>query len=107
MFFPDAWAQAAGAAQPSMIEQFFPVVLILGVFFIFIIRPAQKRQKTQAQFLSSLQRGSQVVTSSGILGTIEGITDLYITLEIADGVRIRILKNQIAGPAHPVEVVKK
>jgi preprotein translocase subunit YajC len=97
MFFSYAWAQAAAAPQPSMIEQAFPFLLILGVFFFLIIRPAQKRAKTQATFTSTLKRGDSVLTSSGILGSIEGITDTFVTLEIADGVRIRILKSQIAG----------
>jgi len=100
MLFPVAWAQAAGAAaQPSIIEQSFPFILILGVFFFLIIRPAQKRAKQQSSMMSSLKRGDNVLTNGGILGTIEGITEQFIVLEIADGVRIRILKNQIAGPA--------
>ena len=98
MFFPSAWAQAAATAQPSIIEQTFPFLLILGVFYFLIIRPAQKRQKNLATFASTLKRGDSVLTSGGILGTIEGITDQFIILEIADGVRIRILKNQISGP---------
>ena len=107
MLFPVAWAQAAAAApQPSIIEQSFPFILILGVFFFLIIRPAQKRAKTQQAMMSALKRGDHVITNSGILGTVEGITEQYIVLEIADGVRIRILKNQIAGNAE-VGVAKK
>lgn len=106
MLFPIAWAQAAASPQPSIIEQSFPFILILGVFFFLIIRPAQKRQKVQQGVLSSLKRGDSVLTSGGILGTIEGLTDQFVVLEIADGVRIRILKNQIAGMAQQ-EMVKK
>lgn len=99
MLIPEALAQGATAAQPSIIEQGFPFVLILGVFYFLIIRPAQKRAKTQASMMSALKRGDSVITSGGILGKIEGITEQFITLEIADGVRIRILKNQIASNA--------
>lgn len=108
MLFPVAWAQAAptAAAQPSIIEQGFPFLLILGVFYFLIIRPAQKRAKTQAQMMTALKRGDSVITSGGILGKIEGITEQFITLEIADGVRIRILKNQIAGNAEAGAVQK-
>lgn len=106
MLFPLAWAQAAGAAQPSIIEQSFPFILILAVFFFLIIRPAQKRQKTQSEFLAGIKRGDAVITSGGILGTVEGITEQFVVLEIADGVRIRILKNQITGSAQQ-EIVKK
>ena len=98
MFFATAWAQAAAAApQPSMIESAFPYVLIALVFYWFIIRPAQTRAKTQQSFQTGLKRGDAVVTAGGIFGTIEGITDQFVVLEVAQGVRIRILKNQIAG----------
>lgn len=99
LFSTSAWAQAA-PAQPSMLEQFFPFLLIFLVFFFLVIRPAQKRAKTQSAFLSSIKRGDSVLTSGGILGTIEGLTDQYVTLEVADGVKIRILRSQIASSAN-------
>jgi preprotein translocase subunit YajC len=106
MFFSIAWAQASAPPQPSIIEQSFPFILIVAVFYWFIIRPAQNRQKTQATFQTAMKRGDSVITSGGILGTIEGITEQFVVLEVADGVRIRILKNQIAGNAQQ-ELVKK
>lgn len=93
------WAQAAAQPKPSLLEQFFPFILIFLVFFFLVIRPAQRRQKTHATFTSSMKRGDSVLTSGGILGTIEGITDQFVTLEIADGVKIRILRSQIASSA--------
>jgi preprotein translocase subunit YajC len=106
MFISEAWAQAAGAASPSFIEQSFPFILILIVFYFLIIRPAQTRQKTQSTFISGLKKGDSVLTSGGIMGTIEGLTEQFVTLEIAAGVRIRILKNQITGSSQ-TELVKK
>ncbi len=93
-----AYAQDA-QPKPSMLEQFFPFILIFLVFFFLVIRPAQRRQKTHHSFVSNLKRGDSVLTSGGILGTIEGITDQFVTLEISDGVKIRILKSQIASSA--------
>lgn len=95
-----AFAQAAGGAKPSMLEQFFPFILIFIVFFFLVMRPAQKRQKTHASFLTNLKRGDSVLTSGGILGTIEGLTDQFVILEISNGVKIRILKSQIASSAN-------
>lgn len=92
-----AWAQEK--AQPSMLEQFFPFILIFLVFFFLVIRPSQKRQKTHQDFLSKMKRGDSVLTSGGILGTIEGITDQFVILEIAEGTKIRILRSQIASLA--------
>ena len=99
MFSSTAWAQtAAPGATPGMIEQFLPFVFIIIIFYFLLIRPQQKRAKTHREFVTNLKRGDQVLTSGGIFGTIEGLTEEYVTLQIADGVKIRILKAQIASP---------
>lgn len=92
-----AFAQQAGggATAPSGFEMFLPFIFIFVIFYFLIIRPQAKRQKDHQKFVAELKRGESVVTTSGILGTIEGITDAYVTLEIADGVRIKILRSQI------------
>ncbi|NCN41132.1 preprotein translocase subunit YajC [bacterium] len=95
-----AYAQAPGAAKPNLFEQFFPFILIFLVFFFLVIRPSQKRQKSHQTFLSGMKRGDSVLTSGGILGTIEGLTDQFVILEISEGVKIRILKSQIASSAN-------
>ncbi len=97
-----AWAQA-GQAGPSVWEQLMPFVFILIIFYFLLIRPQQRRAKNHQIFLEGLRRGDSVLTSGGILGTIEGLTDQYVTLEIAKDVRIRILKNQIASSANSGE----
>lgn len=106
MFSSIAWAQAAGAPQPTTLEQFFPFIIIILVFFFLVIRPAQRRTKQHAGFLTSIKRGDSVLTTGGILGTIEGLTDQFVILEIASGVKIRVLKTQVASGV-PDEVVKK
>ncbi len=105
--FNSAWAQTAAAgATPGMLEQAMPFVFIFVVFYFLLIRPQQKKQKTVATFLQSLKRGDAVLTAGGILGTIEGLTEQFATLEIASGVRVRILRSQIAGPAKESEEKK-
>ncbi|RME15886.1 MAG: preprotein translocase subunit YajC [Bdellovibrio sp.] len=84
-----------------------PFVFIIIIFYFLLIRPQQRRARQHSEFLQKLKRGDSVLTSSGILGTIEGITDKFVTLEIADGVRIRILKSQIASLANQNEDQKK
>jgi len=101
------WAQAAsghGKAAPSILEQLMPFVFIFIIFYFLLIRPQQKRGKVHADFLTKLKRGDNVLTSGGVFGIVEGLTDRFVTLEVADGVRIRILKSQIASP---VEEEKK
>ncbi len=99
LLFSAAWAQApAGAApQPSLLEQFFPYIIIFGIFFFLVIRPQQRRAQNHKTFVEKLKRGDSVLTSGGILGTIEGLTDQFVTLQIADNVKIRVLKSQIAS----------
>ena len=89
--------------QPSMLEQLFPFLLIGFVVYFIFIRPQQKKYKQHHEFLAKVKRGDEVLTNSGIFGKIEGITDQFIVLEVADKVRIRVLKNQIASLAYQSE----
>lgn len=93
-----AWAQApaATAAPPPMWAQLMPFVFMIGIFYLLIIRPQQKQRKAHQEFLSKLKRGDEVVTNSGILGRVEGLTDTVITLEIADGVRVKVLRSMVS-----------
>jgi preprotein translocase subunit YajC len=93
-----AYAQAAagGAAKPSLVENLMPFVFILVIFYFFLIRPQAKKMKTHDQFITALKVGDQVITASGIFGTIAGITDEFVTLEVADDVKIRVVKKQVS-----------
>lgn len=87
---------ATGGGQPSALEMFVPFIFIFVIFYFLIIRPQAKRQKEQQKFISEIKRGDEVVTASGILGRIDGLTEQFVTLEIADGVKVKMLRNQIA-----------
>ena len=76
--------------------QFLPLVLIFAVFYFLLIRPQQKRMKDQQAMLSRLSAGDEVVTGGGILGRIIEVNDPFITLEIAEGVRIKVQKSQVS-----------
>jgi preprotein translocase subunit YajC len=65
------------------------------VFYFLLIRPQQKRMKDQQAMLGRLAAGDEVVTTGGILGRITEVNDTFVTLEIADGVRIKVQKAQI------------
>ena len=76
------------------------MILILPMFLIFyflIIRPQQKQQKKHKAMVQALGKGDKVVTNSGIFGTITGIQDIAVTLEVAKNTHIRILRSHIAG----------
>jgi preprotein translocase subunit YajC len=98
MFWSVAHAQA-GASAPSMFESFLPLIIIFGIFYFLVIRPQAGRMRKHQDALKSLKRGDEVLTTGGILGTIKGITEKWVTLEISDGVEIKTLKSQIAGLA--------
>ena len=85
------------AAQPSALEMFFPFIIILVIFYFMIFRPQSKRLKEHDKFLTEIKRGDSVVTASGILGTIDGMNDQIVTLDLGDGTKMKILKKQIAG----------
>ena len=95
-----AWAVEVPKAFPAL--QFVPFLLVILVFYFLIIRPQQKKAKQHLDFLKSLQRGDQVVTASGIYGTVTGIADAVITLEVAEDVRIKVAKPHISGKAPQV-----
>ncbi|MCB0378458.1 MAG: preprotein translocase subunit YajC [Bdellovibrionales bacterium] len=86
------------AESPSFLVQAVPFLAMFAIFYFLMMRPQIKKQKAQQEFVNHLKRGDRVLTSSGIFGTIEGLTERYVTLEVADGVNIRVLKSYLAGP---------
>ena len=88
-----------GAAAPQK-EGWNPLVgilLMLAVFFFLIILPQSRKAKKQTQFLTSLQKGDDVLTQSGLYGKIYGLADRIVTLEVAPNVRVRIDRQSISS----------
>jgi len=98
MLISTAYAQAAGAAPggADLLMQFLPLVLILVVFYFLMIRPQQKRAKEHRALLAAVRRGDTVVTMSGLIGKVAKVQDNEILLEVAEGVRVRILKSTVS-----------
>src|SRR6267143_29285 len=76
----------------------FLVAIFFGIFYFMIIRPQQKQQKTHKSFLESLKKGDEVITNGGLIGRIAGVQGDVLTLEIANNVRVRVLKDQVNRP---------
>jgi len=91
----------AGGGNANPLLTFLPFVLMIVVVWFLLIRPQRKRQKELQRMLGQLSKGDKVVTSSGILGTIVGITDTRVVLRVGDDPRsetkIEMLKSAIAG----------
>jgi preprotein translocase subunit YajC len=89
-----AHAQSAAAASPGLVD-FLPLIIIFILFWFMLIRPQMKRAKEQKKMLSELQKGDEVITSSGQVGKISKIGEQYVSLEIADGVVTHVQKQSI------------
>lgn len=100
-----AMGQAGGAAGQGsgglLSTPLFPIILMIGVMWFFLIRPQQKKQKEHREMLSNLKKGDRIITSGGLHGRITGITESALTLEIADKVRVKVSRSHVAGIAQP------
>ena len=84
------------AASPSIIGSLWPLLLMFVVIFFFFIRPQAKKQKEQVKFLDALDKGEEVVTTSGIIGRVNKIEGSIVTLAVAEKTFIRVTKGSIS-----------
>jgi preprotein translocase subunit YajC len=91
-----AFAQAApGAAQPSLISPLIMMVLFFVIFWFIAIRPQMKRAKEHRALLAGLAKGDEVVAAGGLLGRVADIAESIVTVEIADGVMVKVQKQAV------------
>src|SRR5579864_1022625 len=93
---PDAWAQTAPGGSGGIAPLLMMVVFIV-IFYFLLIRPQQKKSKEHQSLVSKLASGDEVVTTGGLLGRVIDVGDTFITLEIADGVRVKVQKFQVSA----------
>ena len=80
------------------IAQFIPLILIFVIFYFFLIRPQQKRVKEHKSMVESLKRGDEVITSGGIIGTVDRVMeDDRIEVIIGDNVKVQIIRSTITS----------
>ena len=104
MFVTPAHAQAAGGDPLAGFGSFVPLILIFVIFYFFLIRPQQKRAKEHKAMLEALRRGDQVITAGGIHGKVTKVKDDgEVEVEIADGVRVRVVKSTVATVVNKTE----
>ena len=99
MLISAAYAQGTGIFDnQSALIQFLPLVLIFVVFYFLLIRPQQRKAKDHKTMLDALRRGDRVVTGGGIIGTVARVENPEeVTVDIADGVRVRVLRSTISS----------
>lgn len=98
MFITPAFAQAAGGGAGSMFSSFLiPMVLMFAIIYFLMIRPQQKRVKEHREMVSALRRGDTVVASGGLIGKVaKVIDDNEISVELAEGVKVRMLRASVS-----------
>ena len=99
MLISAAHAQGTGIFDnQSALIQFLPLVLIFVVFYFLLIRPQQRKAKDHKTMLDALRRGDRIVTGGGIIGTVARVENAdEVTVDIADGVRVRVLRSTISN----------
>lgn len=103
-----AFAQGLGGGGTNdVLMSLVPFVLIFIIMWFLIIRPQQKRVKTHQEMIKNVRRGDTIITSGGIIAKVSKvIDDAEIEAEIADGVRVRILKGMVSDVRAKGEPVK-
>jgi len=92
---PAALAQEA-AAGPSIVMQILPLIFIGVVFYFLLIRPANQRQKKHREMINAVKKNDEVVTAGGLIGKVTKVSDDEVTVEVAEGVRVKALKGMLA-----------
>ena len=109
MFVTPAFAQTAGAGGAmGGLGQFVPLILIFAIFYLFLIRPQQKRAKEHKAMLNTLRRGDAVITQGGIFAKVTRVKEDSdeLELEIAEGVKVRVVRSTIATVVSKTEPAK-
>jgi preprotein translocase subunit YajC len=89
------------------IGQFVPLILIFAIMYFLLIRPQQKKLKDHQAMVKALRRGDQVVTQGGIIGKVVKVKDDgELELEVAEGVKVRVIQNTIATVVSKTEPAK-
>lgn len=97
MFVSPAYAQAAGApGGAAAFAQFIPLLLVFVIMYFLILRPQQKKMSQHRAMVAALKKGDQVITQGGLIGKVVAVRDDELDVELAQGVRVRVVRSSIA-----------
>jgi len=96
-FIENGYAQGSPSAQGGSLGFLLMMGLFFVIFYFMLIRPQSKRAKEHRAMLTALATGDEVVTGGGILGKVAEVGDNFVTVEVADGVRLKVQKSQIGA----------
>lgn len=108
MFISNAYAEAAAASPDNGLMSFLPLIALIAVFYFLILRPQSKRAKEQKSMIAALQRGDEVVTVGGEVGTVNKVYDQYVGVEIAENLVVTVQKSAIQSvlPKGTIKAIK-
>jgi len=86
-----------GCAGGGGLNFLIMMVAMFAIFYFLLIRPQQKKAKQHQEMLQAVRKGDRIVTTGGLLGTVTATADKYLTIEIAEKVRVRVLRAHVAG----------
>jgi preprotein translocase subunit YajC len=96
MFITPAYAQGTGGGSSDLLISLFPFILVFVIIYFLMIRPQQKRVKEHQAMINAVRRGDEIVTAGGIVGKVTKVSEGdEIQVEIAEGVRVRLVKGTI------------
>jgi preprotein translocase subunit YajC len=90
-----AYAQAAAGGTESTLLGLLPLVLMFVVLYFVMIRPQLKRQKEHKAMIEALAKGDEIVTAGGFLGKVSKIGDIYVGVELADGIEVQMQRTAV------------
>ncbi len=91
-----AAAPAATGGGLGAFTSFLPLILIVGVFYFFMIRPQMKKQKAAKKFMAEIQKGDKIITIGGIHGKISEVHETTFMIEVEGGMKLKILKSAVS-----------
>ena len=96
MFISNAYAEAAAPAQgPGLMECLILPIALMGIFYLFILRPQSKRAKEHKAMIEAVQRGDEVVTAGGEVGRVSKVYEEYVSVEFAENIEMTVQKSAI------------
>lgn len=105
MFITPAFAQTTAAAgsggSAAFMVQVLPLLLIFVVFYFLIIRPQNKRMKDHKTKIEAVMKGDQVITGGGLVGKVVKVDDLFVEIELGQGVKVRAVKSTLTDIIDP------
>lgn len=88
---------AGGCAGGGGLNFIIMMVAMFAIFYFLLIRPQQKKAKQHQEMLRAIKKGDRVVTNGGLMGTVMGTAEKFLTIEIADKIRVRVMRSHVAG----------